>query len=240
VADAGNGRIVTYTVGADALRPRAELVAAEVPFPIAVAVLSSGEILALDGKSRRIGRLSEEGGFTGWLEPSGVEGTVGPRSLSVGPDDGIYVLDVAGARVLVLEPGGRLQASIAIPPEVGFLSDLTVDGKGDVYAVDSVGRRLWAARKGEAALTALTPPLPDEFEFPTSIAADDQGRLFVGDQNGGGIVVFGRDGSFRGRQLAMGWKDGFLRYPADLCLGPGGTLLVAERGNHRVQVFGTR
>lgn len=240
VADAGNGRIVTFTLTAEGLRPRSEVAVAEVPFPIAVCLLPSGQILALDGRTRRIARLSAEGAFAGWLELPGVEGTVAVRSLSAGPSDSVYVLDVAGARVLVLDAGGRLQVTIAIPGEARFFSDLTVDGKGDVYAVDSVGRRLWAARKGEAVFAPLTPPLPDEFEFPTSIAADGEGRLYVGDENGGGVVLFGRDGSFRGRQLAMGWKEGFLRYPADLCVGPGGTLLVAERGNNRVQVFGTR
>jgi DNA-binding beta-propeller fold protein YncE len=240
VADSGNGRIVTYTATGDGLQPRAEVAVSQVPFPIAVGVLSSKELLALDGRSLRIARLSPEGAFSGWLEPVGVEGAVGVRSLATGRSDAIYVLDVTGGRILVLDPGGRLTSTLAIPPEVGFPSDLTVDGKGDVYVVDSVGRRLWVARKGETALAALTPSLPDEFEFPTSIAADDEGRLFVADRDGGGVVVFGRDGSFRGRQLAMGWKEGFLRYPADLCLGPGGTLLIAERGNNRVQVFGTR
>jgi DNA-binding beta-propeller fold protein YncE len=240
VADAGNGRIVTYTATANGLTPRAELSVSQVAFPIAVGVLSSKEILALDGRTRRIARLAADGAFSGWFEPSGVQGAVGPRSLATGQGDAVYVLDVTGGRILVLDARAALTATIAVPVEVGFPSDLAVDGKGDVYVVDSVGRRLWAARKGDTALAALTPPLPEEFEFPAAIAADDEGRLFVADRDGGGVVVFGRDGSFRGRQLAMGWKDGFLRYPADLCIGPGGTLLVAERGNNRVQVFGTR
>jgi DNA-binding beta-propeller fold protein YncE len=240
VADSGNGRIVTYTVTADGLRPRSEVVVPELPFPIAVSLRASGEILVLDGRTRRIARLSAEGVFSGWLEPAGVEGPLAVRSLATGPGDSLYVLDVGGGRVLALDPGGRLLATLAIPKEARFFSDLTVDDKGDVYAVDSVGRRLWVARKGESGFAPLTAPLPDEFEFPTSIAADGEGRLYVGDENGGGVVVFGRDGSFRGRQLAMGWKEGFLRYPSDLALGPGSTLLVAERGNHRVQVFGTR
>jgi hypothetical protein len=239
VADAGNGRIVTYTLTAEGLSARGEMVVQQVPFPIGVALLPSKEILVLDGKTRRIARLSPEGAFTAWLEPSGVEGTVSVRALATGGGT-VYALDVAGGRILVMEPEGSVRGTIGIPAEVGFPSDLTVDGKGDVYLVDSVGRRLWVARKGEAALSALTAPLSEEFEFPASIAADDEGRLFVGDRNGGGIVVFARDGSFRGRQLAMGWKEGFLRYPADLCVAPGGVLLVAERGNNRVQVFGTR
>lgn len=239
VADAGNGRILTYTLTGDGLSPRGEMLVQQVPFPIGVAVLPSKEILALDGKTRKIARLSADGAFSGWLEPAGVEGTVAARSLAAG-GDAIYVLDVAGARILVTEPGGNVRGTIALPREIGFASDLAVDGKGDVYVVDSVGHRLWVARKGEATLSPLTPVLPEDFEFPTAIAADDEGRLFVADRDGGGIVIFGRDGSFRGRQLGMGWKEGFLRYPADVCAAPGGLLLVAERGNNRVQVFGTR
>jgi len=239
VADAGNGRIVTYALTAEGLSPRGEIAVSQVTYPIAVAVLASKEILALDGKTRRIARLTADGAFSGWLEPSGVEGIPGVRSLAAAGDT-LYILDVTGGRILVAEPGGAVRATIAMPAEVGFASDLAVDGKGDVYVVDSVGRRLWVARKGDATLTPLTPPLPEDFEFPTAIAADADGRLFVADRDGGGIVIFGRDGSFRGRQLAMGWKEGFLRYPAALCAAPGGLLLVAERGNNRVQVFGTR
>jgi hypothetical protein len=74
-------------------------------------------------------------------------------------------------------------------------------------------------------------------EFPTAIAVDPDGRLFLVDEHGGGIVILGRDGSFRGRQLGTGWKEGFLRYPAGACVLAGTSLVVAERGNHRVQVF---
>jgi hypothetical protein len=59
-----------------------------------------------------------------------------------------------------------VRGTIAMPSEVGFASDLAVDGKSDVYVVDSVGRRLWVARKGDAALTPLTPPLPEDSSSP--------------------------------------------------------------------------
>jgi hypothetical protein len=59
----------------------------------------------------------------------------------------------------------------------------------------------------------------------------------VVDQNGSGIVILGLDGSFRGRQLRMGWKDGFLRYPSQLCIDDRGNVFIADRGNNRVDVF---
>ncbi len=73
--------------------------------------------------------------------------------------------------------------------------------------------------------------------FPTAIAVDGQGRIFLADQNGDGIVILGADGSFRGRQAGTGWKEGSLRYPSGLCAGPAGTIFVADRENGRVQMF---
>jgi hypothetical protein len=66
---------------------------------------------------------------------------------------------------------------------------------------------------------------------------DDTGRIAIADLSDGGIVFLGPDGSFRGRQSAMGWKEGLLRYPSGLAAGPPGLLFVADRGNNRVAVF---
>jgi len=52
-----------------------------------------------------------------------------------------------------------------------------------------------------------------------------------------GTSMGGPDGSFRGRQSERGWKTGFLRYPTGLCVLGGDTLVVADRGNNRVQEF---
>jgi DNA-binding beta-propeller fold protein YncE len=72
--------------------------------------------------------------------------------------------------------------------------------------------------------------------FPASITAT-KGRFYVVDQNGSGVVVLGQDGSYLGRRLAIGWNDGLLRYPAQLCITDGGEAIVADRQNNRVQVF---
>ena len=36
------------------------------------------------------------------------------------------------------------------------------------------------------------------------LTTDSKGIIYVVDQNGGGIIVLGQDGSFRGRMLSMG------------------------------------
>jgi hypothetical protein len=52
-------------------------------------------------------------------------------------------------------------------------------------------------------------------------------------------VVLGADGAFQGRQLAIGWGDGYLYYPAQLCINGAGTAFIADRSNNRVQIFDT-
>ena len=59
------------------------------------------------------------------------------------------------------------------------------------------------------------------------------------DQYGNGIVVLGADGSFQGRQLAIGWGDGVLYYPGQLCINARGEAFIADRSNNRVQIFNT-
>jgi len=234
VADAGRGRLVVFAVAADGVAAGTEIVRPELPFPVRVDVLPSGSILALDGRSRRIGRVSAAGEFEGWLDPAGA---VAIRSFTVGPDGLVYVLDIGRSRVLATDLAGRVQRSIALAADRGGPADVAVDGRGDLFVVDSVRRRVDVARAGATAFSPLPGSLAADVEFPTALVVDADGRLYVVDGNGGGIVILGRDGTFRGRQLAPGWKEGFLRYPGGACALAGTSLVVAERGNHRVQLF---
>ena len=61
-------------------------------------------------------------------------------------------------------------------------------------------------------------PFPKDFGFfsnlsvDTSITTDIRGTIYIVDGNGSGIVVLGKDGSFVGRQLSMGWNEGLFYY----------------------------
>ena len=239
VADTGNRRLLKYTIAGDQATAAGEIRLNEIPYPIRVRFGPGGELFALDGKSRRIARISPAGEFKGYVEPSGdvQAGPLMPRSFAIDRAGDLYVLDVFRARVLVLDPSGGTARTIAYPGKRGFLSDLAVDERGTVFAVDSVGRRVFVAGKPDAVLVPLTPDMRADLAFPTAIAVDGQGRIFLADQNGDGIVILGRDGSFRGRQAGTGWKEGSLRYPSGLCAGPAGTIFVADRENGRVQMF---
>jgi len=238
VSDTGNRRLLVFSLTDDAAVPTFEMRLREVTYPTRVKFEPSGTILVLDGKSHRIARVTTGGEFQGYVELAS-DGGQDPviKSFDVDSEGNLWVLDVANGRIVVVGPDGDSSRTIATPAEARFLSDLTVSSSGAVFVVDSVGRRVFVARKGDPAASALGDGLEEDVEFPTCIVVDSaSGVLFIADQYGGGIVVLGQDGSFHGRQSSMGWKKGYLRYPSDLSAA-GGYLFVADRENNRVQWF---
>jgi len=238
VADTGNGRLLRYTIAGDTWTPGGEIVLPQLPSPIRVDMNSKGEIFVLDGQSRKIARVAPSGEFLGYFAPTGdVQGTVVSRSFRVDRDDSVYLLDVSSARILLLDTSGKILREIPFPKGYGFFSDLAVDAGGNIFLLDSVRKMVFKVAKNSPDAVQLGERLKDEAYFPTAIATDKQGTIFLVDENGSGIVILGPDGSFRGRRLSMGWKDGFLRYPAQMCVTENGSAFIADRGNNRVDGF---
>lgn len=239
IADTGGGRLLEFEAGPGGLVAKRTLVLPQLPVPLRVQLDGSGRLYVLDGKQRRIARLDAAGAFESWVDlpaaPGGLDAL--PRALAIDAKNRLAVLDVGGARVLRFGTDGKFESELPLPAEARFCSALAFGGKGELFLLDSVGRRLFVVHAGANTATPLGEPLSADLDFPVALAADGQGNLFVADQNGGGIVIVGEDGSFRGRQVSIGWREGQLRYPSDLCLDPQGNLFVADRGNQRAQGF---
>jgi DNA-binding beta-propeller fold protein YncE len=238
VADTGNHRFVLLDVAKESISPSMEFRLSQVPQPLTVRFDSSGGLLALDGKSHRIARIGADGTFKSYVEIEPAEGrrAVLVKDFAIDDDDNLYVLETAGSRIVVLDDADNLRRTIAFAPETGFLSAITVNESGTVFAIDSVGRKVFMARKDDDTLAPLTEELDQDMAFPTAIVADGTGYLYISDQSGHGIVVVGENGSFQGRHASRGRSQGFLWQPSGLATD-GVYLFVADRGNNRVQVF---
>lgn len=239
VADTGNGRLLRYTYQDENLKGGSEVRLPQLTVPLRVQIAGSGDIFALDGKQRRIVRMKGDGTFIGYVEPKGLTGVQGvvPRSFRVDGAGNVWILDILGARVLQVDGGGNVQRQVEFPPNYGFISDLEVTPAGDVLLIDSNSVSVYVARKGEGAFSSLSAGLREYVNYPVYLATDSRGMIYMVDQNGGALIALGADGSFVGRQLAMGWKNGLLNYPGQICVMSTGTLLVADRNNSRVQLF---
>ena len=214
VGDTGNERLLRYSYQDRNLKGGTKIKVPELSNPIRLQINSKGEIFALAGKKRRIFRLSPEGAFKGYVDAEGVPSpsTFVPRSFKIDGNNNIYILDIFTGRVLVLNPEGKYQKQIPFPKDYGFFSDLSVDSKGSILLIDSVRAMVFSAPKDSNSFSPITKSLREYLNFPTGITTDSRGMIYIVDENGDGIVVLGRDGSFVGRQLSMGWNEGLL-YP---------------------------
>jgi DNA-binding beta-propeller fold protein YncE len=234
IADTGNGRLLTFSWKDGALGGGTQVKLSELPYPVRVQIDSKGFVLALDRRGHRIVRVDAKGAFAGYLEPHGATSAVTAAAFKIDASDTAYVLDLAARRVVVAASDGRVVRELPLPAAAGII-DVAVDASGRVYVLDAVKAAVFAAEKGATSFQPLGAGLKDLISFPTYLTAD-RGKLYVVDQNGNAIVKLGVDGKFQGRELAMGWGDGSVYYPAQLCIG-GEDVFLADRNNNRVQVF---
>lgn len=237
VADGGNKRLVLFTFKDGRLGGGTEVKLAQATAPARVQIDSKGGVLVLDGKTHKIVRVAADGTFGGTVDPKGAEGAAPvPVAFKVDARDNLVLLDGPGRRAVLVDPAGTVIGQVDLPKGAGVFTDVAVDAAGNLFAVDAVAAQVWTAEKGAKEFKALSQPMKDRMSFPTYLAVF-KGRLLVVDQNGSGIVVLGVDGSYQGRQLAIGWNEGLVNYPAQLCLTDSGMAFVADRFNNRVQVF---
>lgn len=242
VADTGKGRLLQYTFKGEAIEPGAvEIKLDQLLYPVKTEINSRGEIYALDRRQRSIIRLTPAGKFIGYLRPTALPSPASyvPRSFAIDEKDNIYILDILSRRVLILNPEGEYVRQIKCPEGYESFSDVAVDFKGTVLLLDGVNGVVFSATNSSAGFSPLTGSLKEYARFPASLTTDNRGRIYLVDRNGGRILILGQDGSFLERQLEMGWKEGRLNYPGQICINEKGEVFVADTRNSRIQIFKT-
>jgi len=240
VADTENGRLLRYSFQDKSLKGGTEIKVPQLASPVRVQINSKGEIYALDGKNHSIVHLNSDGAFAGILEPQGVTAPAKfvTKSFKIDANDNIFLLDIAGERVLQLDPVGKLLNQVSFPKNYGFITDLAVTLGGDILLIDSVNSVIYTAKKDKPVFVPLTKSMRDYMNFATYISTSiGGGEIYLLDQDGGAIVIVGPDGTFQGRRLSLGWKAGLLYYPTQMCMNKNGDVIIADRSNSRVQIY---
>ena len=238
VADSGGKRILSYHVQGGEVKPDKSYPLPDM-FPLMVEPADNGDLYVLDGRAREIFTLGPNGKIKGKYAAKGLPDNkrIVPRSIRSGADGTLLVLDVFSARVLVFDSGGNFLRQLPFPALYGAIADMTMDKRGNIYLLDSVQAAVWVARSGAENFEPLTSGMKDNMNFPTSLATDNLGNLFLVDKHGSGLAIVGIDGTFAGRRLSMGWSDSHLYYPNEISISDSGELFVADTANNRIQQF---
>ena len=178
-----------------------------------------------------------------WLETgSGPGQTVYPRGLAYSAaDDTTFVVDRM-ARVQHLDRDGHFLNGWALPERhAGKPVGLTVGPDGNVYVPDTHYYRVlvYTPQGKEVRRWGEFGRGPGQFIYPTDIALDAKGRIFVAEYGDNDRVqVFDDGGKVLYQFGSFGQGDGQFIRPQDLVID-GDTVYVTDACNHRICVFTT-
>jgi DNA-binding beta-propeller fold protein YncE len=164
------------------------------------------------------------------------------------------------APILAFDPAtGKVVASFGAGMFV-LPHGLHVDREGNVWVTDSQGNA--AGTKGHQVIkfsprgevlmrlgrAGVAGSGPDTFNEPCDVITAQNGDIFVADGHSGQgdnppagstarIMKFTKDGKFIKQWGRIGSAPGEFRTPHALAFDSRGRLFVADRGNHRIQIF---
>ncbi len=230
VADAFNSRLVIFSAAGGWT---AEGVIRLPAVPLAVVHDGRRYVVALRGRSDlvTVDDASTEAGPESLPLPAG---TV-PGALAAAADAGLLVYDAAAGRVLALDDAGRPSAET---PVSGSVTALAAAVDGGFYAVFADRARVTRYDPGGRVLGDWQVPGESPVPaWPGGIVVEPTGGLLLTDLHAGRVVALDAAGRLTGVGSAKGWKAGRLLSPAGITRLSDGRLVIADRGNGRVQIF---
>ncbi len=178
-----------------------------------------------------------------WLDTGTGPGyVVYPRAISYDPaSDTFYVVDRT-AHIQRLDHDGKSIANWTMPEQkFGKPVGLSVGPDGNLYVPDTHYHRIlvYSPEGKELRRWGSEGTGPGQFIYPTDIAFDDKGHIFVseyGDHDR--IQVFDQQANFLYQFGAFGDGDGQFRRPQSMVI-VGDTMYLTDACNHRLVVFKT-
>lgn len=207
-------------------------------YPYGLAIDNSGKLLVADPANRRVSVYSRTGKFIKELvPPENRLGLVRPGTITV---DGnlIYVSDLWGHQVVVINSEGKLVSKIGSPGsengEFKFPQSVVVDKQHRVWVADTGNNRIQVFdRKGKFLFS-----ISGKYNLLRGMATDNLQRVLAADAVSSKILVFDSKGNKLFSFGGLGSTEEQFRYPMSLWIAGDGRIYIADRGNHRVQVWG--
>ncbi len=175
---------------------------------------------------------------------------VSPRSLAVGPDELIYVVDSGNHRVEVFDRNGNFMrkwgSEGAEPGQFSEPWGIAVGRNGTVFVADTWNHRIQAFTPSGEFLTTFgafanvqlsAQEQPGNFWGPRDIAVDTEGNLYVTDTGNKRVQKFTPAGEFLQAFGGGGVVPGSFEEPVGIDIDNQGNIYVADTWNHRIQKF---
>jgi len=235
--------------------------------PVGIAVdRRDGSVIVADTQNDTIRRVTAQGIVTTVAGKAGVSGAAngtgsaatfgGPYGVAVDGSGNIFVADTNNSRIRKITPDGVVStfaASTGVGPSLAFPTSVAVDAAGNVYVAEGF-RNLIKKVTPDGKINNFVGNVglsfgdgigaAAGFNYPSSIALDGDGNLWVADTvnhlirrvTPNAVVT-----TAAGAVLQPGNVNGFgaaarFTYPSGIAVGPNGRIVIADTDNHAIRV----
>jgi sugar lactone lactonase YvrE len=209
--------------------------------PYGVAVAPDGRMYVADTVSRRVFVFDAELKTVGFLGENGGARLSRPIGVAVDEHGTVFVADGMLRRVFAFAPDGRMTLAIGHEGELTNPSGLAVDSTHKrLYVADAAKHQIlsYSTVDGSAGPTLGTRGAdPGQFNFPTNLAVDARGRLYVTDTLNFRIQIFDADGQFVRMFGTIGDTPGSLNRPKGIAVDSEGHIYVVDASFNNFQIF---
>lgn len=209
--------------------------------PYGVAVGSDGRIFVTDTVARRVFVFDPEAKTVTFVGESGTGKVAKPVGVAVDAAGTVFVADATLNRVFGYATDGRLAIAIGREGELENPSGLAIDRERQLlYVADAKKHQVfcYSSTDGSVVRTIGRRGVePGEFNFPTNLSVDRQGRLYVADTLNFRVQVFDASGALLKTIGEQGNGPGRLNRAKGVGVDSEGHIYVADTSFNNFQIF---
>jgi len=218
--------------------------------PVHIAVSKNNEIWVTDRGLRGVYIFDAAGNYLRKFIPNAdPKFAWSPLAIAFGPDGNIYISDVGNTekhRILVFAPDGRLVAEWGhteqvvsagdFPGDFLFPNGIAVSGTGAdalVYVADGNNRRVQVFKTDGTFVRIINTS-----GTPRGVVLDSEGHVYVVDALSHRVDIYDQQGTSLATFGESGVGPGQFNFPNDVAVDSDGRILITDRDNNQVQVWG--
>lgn len=164
-----------------------------------------------------------------------------PLGMGLDAEGNVFVADGKLRQVLQFAPDGKLLAAYGAAATLEVPTDAAVDpARKLLYVTDSKGHRVQVFSLADGKLVRTIGRRgnePGQFNFPSSVAVANDGKVYVVDSLNFRYQVFDAEGNILATHGAIGQEPGTFARPKGIALDSEGHVYVSDAAFCNVQVF---